>query len=181
MSTTQITQQKIITTTQTTIDFALGICSLGTVLVARNARGICAIFLGDDPDALILTLQKHFSHVYCIEGDQEFDKIVTQIITFIDAPDQILTLPLDIQGTEFKQRVWQALREIPCGATMSYSEIARHMGSPNATRAVANACAANILAVVIPCHRAVRSNGDLSGYRWGIERKAALLRQESKR
>jgi AraC family transcriptional regulator of adaptative response/methylated-DNA-[protein]-cysteine methyltransferase len=163
----------------TTIRFAIGECSLGSILVAQSDRGICAILLGDDPDALAHDLQDRFPHAELIGGDCAFEKRVATVVGFIEAPEIGLDLPLDVRGTAFQQRVWQALREIPAGSTATYSEIAERIGSPHAVRAVAGACAANALAVAIPCHRVVRADGALSGYRWGVERKRALLEREA--
>ncbi|MDF0751094.1 bifunctional DNA-binding transcriptional regulator/O6-methylguanine-DNA methyltransferase Ada [Marinobacter sp. 71-i] len=161
------------------IVFALGECSLGSVLVACSERGVCAILLGDDPDTLIHDLQDQFPEAELDAGGSHFKNWVAQVIGLIDDPALGTDLPLDIRGTAFQQRVWQALREIPVGTTASYTEIAERIGSPAAARAVARACAANPLAVAIPCHRVVRRNGELSGYRWGIERKRALLQREA--
>lgn len=160
------------------IHFAVGQCSLGSILVAQSERGVCAILLGDDPQLLVQDLQRQFSRAELIGGDAQFEKRVAEVVGWIEAPRLGLALPLDIQGTAFQERVWQALREIPEGCTASYSEIAQRIGQPRAVRAVAQACAANPLAVAIPCHRVVRLDGDLSGYRWGIERKRALLARE---
>jgi len=161
------------------IRFAIGECSLGAILVAMTERGLCAILLGDDPEALARDLQDSFPNADLIGGDGEFEKLVAQVVGFVDAPGRGLDLPLDIRGTAFQQRVWQALRDIPAGSTATYSGIAQRIGSPKAVRAVARACAANALAVAIPCHRVVRIDGSLSGYRWGIERKRALLAKEA--
>lgn len=161
------------------IFFAIGICSLGNILVAQSEKGICAITLGDDADILLADLQKQFPYAELVGADTEFEQIIAQVIGFIELPLQPLSLPLDIQGTVFQQKVWKALMEIPFGYTVTYQDIANKIGSPKAYRAVANACAANKLAVAIPCHRVVRQNGDLSGYRWGIERKAKLLQKEA--
>ena len=161
------------------IRFAIGECSLGSILVARSARGVCAIMLGDEPEALARSLQERFPRAELIGGDAEFEELVARVVGFIEAPGLGLDLPLDVQGTAFQQRVWQALREIPVGRTATYSEIAGRIGTPRAVRAVAGACAANALAVAIPCHRVVRTDGSLSGYRWGVERKRALLERES--
>ena len=161
------------------IYFALAICSLGNVLVAQSPMGICAIFLGDDPEQLLQDLQDKFPQAELIGGDAEFEQLIAHVIGFIEAPEIGFNLPLDIRGTAFQQRVWQALRDIPVGKTVSYSEVAEKIGQPKAVRAVASACAANMLAVVIPCHRVVRNDGSLSGYRWGIDRKQALLLKES--
>jgi len=161
------------------IRFAVGECSLGSILVARSEVGVCAILLGDDPDALARDLQDRFPQATLIGGDAEFEQLVAQVVGFVEAPGLGLDLPLDVRGTAFQQRVWQALQEIPAGSTASYTEIASRIGSPKAVRAVAQACAANALAVAIPCHRVVRNDGGLSGYRWGVERKRALLQREA--
>lgn len=163
----------------TRIRFAIGECSLGAILVAMSDRGVCAISLGDDPDALARDLQDRFPQAELIGGDSEFEQLVAKVVGFVEAPALGLDLPLDVQGTAFQQRVWQALREIPAGSTASYAEIARRIGAPKSVRAVAGACAANTLAVAIPCHRVVRNDGALSGYRWGVERKRALLEREA--
>ena len=162
----------------TNIRFAVGECSLGSILVASSDRGVCAISLGDDPDMLVRELQDRFSRSNMIGGDSNFEKLVAKVVGFIEAPMLGLDLPLDIRGTTFQQRVWQALREIPAGTTISYTDIADRIGMPKAVRAVARACGANVLAVAIPCHRVVRSDGSLSGYRWGVERKRVLLKRE---
>jgi AraC family transcriptional regulator, regulatory protein of adaptative response / methylated-DNA-[protein]-cysteine methyltransferase len=161
------------------IRFAVGECSLGSILVARSERGVCAILLGDDPDALARDLQDKFPRATLIGGDAGFEELVAKVVGFVEAPGLGLDLPLDVRGTAFQQRVWQALREIPAGTTVSYAELAGRIGSPKAVRAVAHACAANSLAVAIPCHRVIRNDGGLSGYRWGVERKRALLRREA--
>lgn len=160
------------------IAFAIGQCSLGAILVARSARGVCAISLGDDPDALLGELQDRFPRAELIGGDAGFERLVAQVVGLIEQPNIGHELPLDIRGTAFQQRVWQALRQIPAGETASYAQIAQRIGSPKSVRAVAGACAANTLAVAIPCHRVVRSDGALSGYRWGVERKRELLSRE---
>jgi len=162
-----------------TIRFAVGQCSLGAILVAQSQRGICAILLGDDPDQLLRQLQDKFPKAQLLGGDGEFEKMVAQVVGFVEAPALGLNLPLDVQGTAFQERVWQALREIPPGATVSYAQVAERIGAPKAVRAVAQACGANQLAVAIPCHRVVRRDGDISGYRWGVERKRELLRREA--
>jgi AraC family transcriptional regulator of adaptative response/methylated-DNA-[protein]-cysteine methyltransferase len=164
----------------TEIRFAVGQCSLGAILVAQSERGVCAILLGDDPDALVRDLQDRFPRANLIGGDAECERLVAKVVGFVEAPAVGLDLPLDIRGTAFQQRVWQALQDIPPGSTASYAEIARRIGAPKAVRAVAGACAANALAVAIPCHRAVRNDGALSGYRWGVERKRALLEREAR-
>lgn len=160
--------------------FALGESSLGAILVAASAIGVCAIFLGDDPEKLVQDLQDFFPKAHLLGGDSEFEQMVAKVVAFVEVPAIGLDLPLDVRGTVFQQRVWQALRDIPLGKTMSYTEIAKCIGAPKAVRAVASACAANKLALAIPCHRVVRSDGVLSGYRWGIARKRALLALESK-
>ena len=162
-----------------TIRFAVGECSLGSILVAATARGVCAILLGDDPATLVHELEDRFSRADLVGADREFESLVARIVGFIEAPAPGLDLPLDIRGTTFQRRIWLALRDVPAGATASYSEIADRVGSPNAARAVARACAANPLAVAIPCHRVVRNDGTLGGYRWGVERKRALLAREA--
>jgi AraC family transcriptional regulator of adaptative response/methylated-DNA-[protein]-cysteine methyltransferase len=161
------------------IRFAVGECSLGSILVAQSERGVCAILLGDDPEALVRDLENRFPKATLIGGDAEFEKLVAQVIGFVEAPRLGLNLPLDVRGTAFQQRVWHALRAIPPGTSASYTEIAKWIGSPKSVRAVAQACAANSLAVAIPCHRVVRTDGGLSGYRWGVERKRALLEREA--
>ena len=161
------------------IRFAVGQCGLGAILVAASARGVCAILLGDDPDALVRDLQNRFPLAELVGGDAGFEQLVAQVVGFVEAPQRGLALPLDLRGTAFQHRVWLALREIPAGSTTTYSEIAERIGAPRAVRAVAGACAANPLAVAIPCHRVVRLDGGLAGYRWGVERKRALLEREA--
>jgi AraC family transcriptional regulator of adaptative response/methylated-DNA-[protein]-cysteine methyltransferase len=161
------------------IRFAIGECSLGAILVAQSERGVCAILMGDDPDALARDLQDRFPRADLVGGDAVFEELVAKVVGFVEAPNRGLDLPLDLRGTAFQQRVWQALCEIPAGVTASYTEIAQRIGLPKAVRAVAQACGANALAVAIPCHRVVRNDGGLSGYRWGVERKRALLAREA--
>ena len=161
------------------IAFAIAQTSLGALLVARSARGVCAISLGDDPDALLRELQDRFPRAELVGGDPGFERLVAQVVGLIAQPGIGHDLPLDVRGTAFQQRVWQALRRIPPGQTASYADIAARIGSPKAVRAVAQACAANTLAIAIPCHRVVRSDGALSGYRWGVARKRALLEREA--
>jgi AraC family transcriptional regulator of adaptative response/methylated-DNA-[protein]-cysteine methyltransferase len=161
------------------IRFAVGECSLGSILVAKSERGVCAILIGDDPDALARDLQDRFPHANLIGGDGEFEQLVATVVAFVESPASDFALPLDIRGTAFQQRVWQALNDIPPGSTASYTDIANRIGMPNSVRAVAQACGANALAVAIPCHRVVRNDGGLSGYRWGVERKRALLNREA--
>ena len=165
----------------TAMRFAIGECSLGAILVAASARGVCAILLGDYPDALARDLQDRFPRAEIIGADAGFEQTVARVVASVEAPGLGLDLPLDVRGTAFQQRVWQALRDIPAGETASYAQVAGRIGMPKAARAVAQACAANALAVAIPCHRVVRNDGNLSGYRWGVERKRALLDREAKR
>jgi AraC family transcriptional regulator, regulatory protein of adaptative response / methylated-DNA-[protein]-cysteine methyltransferase len=160
------------------IRFAVGECSLGSILVAATEKGVCAISLGDDPDSLARELQDRFPRANLIGGDAQFERLVAQVVGFVEAPRIGWDLELDIRGTLFQQRVWQALRKIPVGKTASYADIACRLGAPKAVRAVAQACAANKIAVAIPCHRVVRIDGSLSGYRWGVERKRRLLERE---
>jgi AraC family transcriptional regulator of adaptative response/methylated-DNA-[protein]-cysteine methyltransferase len=163
------------------ISFAIGKSSLGDVLVACSDVGICAILLGDDPNELRQELRRRFPRAALTGGEGEFERTVAQVIALVDRPELPHDLPLDIRGTAFQQRVWQALRTIPIGHTASYSQIAALIGTPKAVRAVAAACAANPLAVAVPCHRVVRTDGSLAGYRWGIERKKRLLQCEKAR
>ncbi|VVP96630.1 Bifunctional transcriptional activator/DNA repair enzyme Ada [Pseudomonas fluorescens] len=165
--------------TGATIHFAIGQCSLGAILVAQSERGLCAILLDDEPERLLTQLQDQFPKARLIGGDAGFERLVAEVVGFVEAPALGLDLPLDVQGTAFQERVWQALRGVPPGSRVSYTEIAERIGAPGAVRAVAKACAANRIAVAIPCHRVVRRNGDLSGYRWGVERKRQLLDRET--
>src|SRR5215471_2073 len=160
------------------IRFAVGQCSLGAILVAATDKGVCAIEFDDDPDALVRSLQDRFPNARLVGGDERFEQLVAKVVGFIEAPAQGLDLPLDIRGTAFQQRVWTAIRDIPAGSTASYREIAERIGAPKAVRAVAQACASNDIAVAIPCHRVVRTDGSASGYRWGVARKRALLARE---
>jgi AraC family transcriptional regulator of adaptative response/methylated-DNA-[protein]-cysteine methyltransferase len=160
------------------IRFAIAKTSLGALLVAASDKGVCAILLGDDPDKLLRELQDRFSKARLVGGDAKFEKLVAKVVGLVEHPGKGRDLPLDIRGTAFQQRVWKALAAIPAGATRSYAEIARKIGRPKAVRAVAQACAANQLAVAIPCHRVVKTDGGLSGYRWGVARKEELLRRE---
>ena len=162
------------------IRFAVGECSLGTLLVASSKKGIAAILLGGEPDKLVRELQDRFPKARLIGADREYEALVARVVGFIEAPGQGLDLPLDIRGTAFQQRVWRALQDIPVGRTVSYTELARRIGSPKAVRAEAGACAANNIAVAIPCHRVVRNDGSLSGYAWGVERKRALIAKEAR-
>ncbi|MBC2594468.1 bifunctional DNA-binding transcriptional regulator/O6-methylguanine-DNA methyltransferase Ada [Ruficoccus amylovorans] len=162
-----------------TIRFAVAQCSLGAILVAASARGVCAVSLGDDPDGLVRELQDRFPRAELLGGDREFEQLAARVIALVESPGSGQDLPLDIRGTAFQQRVWQALGQIPAGSTVSYAGLAERIGAAGSARAVAQACAANTLAVVVPCHRVVRTDGSLSGYRWGVERKRRLLERES--
>ncbi|KCB45559.1 bifunctional DNA-binding transcriptional regulator/O6-methylguanine-DNA methyltransferase Ada [Bordetella hinzii] len=161
--------------------FAIGQCSLGAILVAQSERGVCAILLGDDPEPLLQTLQDRFPKAELIGADPAYEGMMATVVGLVEAPGTPVDLPLDVRGTAFQERVWRALTQIAPGETVSYSEIARRIGSPKAVRAVAQACGANMLAVAIPCHRVVRNDGALSGYRWGVARKRELLRREQAR
>lgn len=160
------------------IRFAIGETTFGSILVASSAKGIAAILLGDDPDALARNLQDRFLNATLIGADADYEATVAKVVGFVEAPQVGLNLPLDVRGTAFQQRVWQALQDIPVGRTLSYTDVAERIGAPTATRAVASACAANRLAVAIPCHRVVRNDGGLSGYAWGVERKREILERE---
>jgi AraC family transcriptional regulator of adaptative response/methylated-DNA-[protein]-cysteine methyltransferase len=162
----------------TTIRFAIGESWLGPILVASSEKGVCAILLGEDPEELVRDLQDRFPKAELVGGDEDFERLVATVVGFLENPSSGLDLPLDIRGTAFQQRVWEALRQIPAGSTASYAEIAERIGQPRSVRAVAQACGANHLAVAVPCHRVVRTDGALSGYRWGVERKSRLLRRE---
>lgn len=161
------------------VRFAVGECSLGAVLVAATDRGVCAIELGDDVEQLVRDLQDRFHAAELVGDDDAFAALVAQVVALVDDPEANVELPLDIRGTAFQQQVWAALRAVPPGTTVTYQELAARIGAPSAVRAVAGACAANRLAVAVPCHRVVRADGTPSGYRWGVERKQALLRREA--
>jgi AraC family transcriptional regulator of adaptative response/methylated-DNA-[protein]-cysteine methyltransferase len=161
-----------------TVRFGIGESSLGPILVAASDNGICAVFMDDDAEELVQDVQRRFVDVELIGDDPRFDEWMATVVAYVDNTTTEFELPLDIRGTAFQKRVWQALREIPFGTTINYAELAQAIGAPKSARAVANACGANPLAVLIPCHRVVRTNGDLSGYRWGIERKRTLLERE---
>jgi AraC family transcriptional regulator of adaptative response/methylated-DNA-[protein]-cysteine methyltransferase len=163
-----------------TIRFAVGQTSLGAILVAATEKGVCAIALGDEPAALVRALQDRFPNAALVGADRDFEAVVAKVVGLVEAPGLGADLPLDVRGTAFQERVWQALRAIPAGTTASYADVAKRIGSPAAVRAVARACAANPVAIAIPCHRVVRTDGDLSGYRWGVERKRELLAREAK-
>src|SRR5438094_7997362 len=161
------------------IRFAVGECSLGAILVAATAKGVCAIEFGNDPEMLVRALQDRFPRAQLLGGDKAFERLVAEVVGFVEAPGRGLDLPLDIRGTAFQQRVWKAIRDIRAGSTASYRDLAKRIGAPKAVRAVAQACGANAIAVAIPCHRVVRTDGSISGYRWGVERKRALLEREA--
>jgi AraC family transcriptional regulator of adaptative response/methylated-DNA-[protein]-cysteine methyltransferase len=165
------------------IRFAIGEFSLGLVLVVRNELGVCAILMGDDRGELIRDLHDRFPEANAVGDDEDCEQLIAKVVEFVEMPAMGLDLPLDvkeIKGTAFQRRVWEALREIPVGSTASYTDIANRIGSPRSVRAVAQACGANPLAVAIPCHRVVRGDGALSGYRWGVERKRMLLDREAR-
>ena len=159
--------------------FSVGECWLGSILVAATQNGIAAVLMGDDARALLRDLQDRFPKANLLGGDKAFDKLAAQVLAVVDGSHVSAKLPLDIQGTLFQHKVWSALKSIPAGTTVNYAEIAKQIGDPKAVRAVATACGANPVAVLIPCHRVVRSDGALSGYRWGIVRKRALLDREA--
>ena len=161
------------------IRFAVGQSSLGAILVASSDKGVVSILIGNDPDELVRDLQDRFPNARLVGGDKEYESLVVRVIGFVETPQIGLNLPLDVRGTAFQRRVWRALQDIPAGQTFSYSEVARKIGAPNAVRAVASACAANHIAVAIPCHRVVRNDGALSGYAWGVERKRELVAREA--
>jgi AraC family transcriptional regulator of adaptative response/methylated-DNA-[protein]-cysteine methyltransferase len=161
-----------------TIFFAVGECSHGSLLVAATAKGLCAIELGDSPGALVESFQDRFPNADLRGGDPDFEGLIAQVAAVVDEPWQPLEVPLHVRGTAFQHKLWRALQEIPAGETRTYAQMATQIGNPAAVRAVANACAANRVAVAIPCHRVVRTDGSLSGYRWGVERKRALLLRE---
>lgn len=165
--------------TKQTIQFAGVECSLGAIVVARSERGVCAILLGDTAEGIEKDLVDRFPQAELVRAEAGLKEVVKKVVGFVDAPAAGLDLPLDVRGTAFQRRVWQALQSIPVGATASYTDVAERIGSPQAVRAVAQACGANALAVAIPCHRVVRSDGALSGYRWGVERKRRLLEREA--
>jgi AraC family transcriptional regulator of adaptative response/methylated-DNA-[protein]-cysteine methyltransferase len=162
------------------IRFAVGQTSLGAILVASSRKGVVSILLGNDPDELVRNLQDRFPKAHLIGADRDYESLVAQVVGFIETPEIGLNLPLDLRGTAFQQRVWRALQEIPVGDSLSYSEVARRIGSPKAVRAVAQACATNNIALAIPCHRVVRTDGSPSGYAWGVERKRILLDREAR-
>ena len=164
----------------TDIFFAIGKASLGSILVAQSNKGVCSILIGEDPEALIRDLQDQFPKANLIGDEAGYQELVAKVVGLIEQPGTSLDLPLDIRGTAFQQRVWNALQQIPPGTTATYTEIAKKIGMPKAVRAVAQACGANALAVAIPCHRVIKNDGSLSGYRWGVDRKRALLEREAR-
>ncbi len=166
--------------TNAEIRFAVGQCSLGAILAATSEKGVVAILLGDDPRVLLHEFEDRFPKARLVGGDRQFEEIMAKVVGLVEAPESGFDLPLDTRGTAFQHRVWQALRQIPVGTTATYTEIAERIGMPKAVRAVAAACAANRIAIAIPCHRVVRTDGSLSGYRWGVERKRKLLEREAK-
>jgi AraC family transcriptional regulator, regulatory protein of adaptative response / methylated-DNA-[protein]-cysteine methyltransferase len=161
------------------IFFTIGECSLGSILVAQCARGVCSILIGEDPMRLAQDLRRQFPKANLVARENDQEELVAQVVGLIEKPSAALDLPLDVRGTAFQQLVWDALQRIPAGSTATYADIARQIGMPGAVRAVAQACGANTLAVAIPCHRVIRNDGSLSGYRWGVERKRALLAREA--
>jgi AraC family transcriptional regulator of adaptative response/methylated-DNA-[protein]-cysteine methyltransferase len=163
-----------------TVSFATGTLILGTILVASSGSGVVAILIGDDPDILVRDLRHRLPTAHLVRDDAACRTVVTQVSAFVETPQSGWTLPLDLRGTAFQQRVWQALRGIQAGATATYTDIANRIGAPGAVRAVARACSANPVAVAIPCHRVIRRDGALSGYRWGADRKRALLAREAR-
>lgn len=161
------------------IYFAVGQCSMGSILAAQTGRGVCAILIGDAAEPLVRDLQDRFPNATLVGDDRQYNDVVAKVVALVENPKQGFGLPLDIQGTAFQKRVWDALQQIPPGTTATYAAIASKIGLPKAVRAVAQACGANALAVAIPCHRVIRNDGSLSGYRWGVERKRLLLEKEA--
>jgi AraC family transcriptional regulator, regulatory protein of adaptative response / methylated-DNA-[protein]-cysteine methyltransferase len=160
------------------IDFSTAECVLGRVLVARSEQGLCAILLGDDAEELERDLRARFPHDDLQKSTTELAPLLTDVRIFLEAPRKGLDTPLDLRGSELEQRVWNALREIPSGTTQTYSDVARRLGVAATAKEVGEACAANPLAVAVPCHRVLRKDGTLGGYRWGLRRKRALLERE---
>lgn len=160
------------------IEYGIAPCSLGFVLVARTARGICAVMLGDASDLLVTDLTRRFSQASLAPADPAFHETLHAVVDLIESPARTFDLPLDLHGTIFQQRVWQALRDITPGTTITYGELAARIGAPSSVRAVASACGANPVAVLVPCHRVVGRDGSLTGYRWGVERKRTLIEKE---
>jgi AraC family transcriptional regulator, regulatory protein of adaptative response / methylated-DNA-[protein]-cysteine methyltransferase len=166
-------------TTVDTLSYATGDSGLGRVLVARSISGVCAILIGADDNELVMDLAARFPEAKLVVNEAVVKDELAKVNHFVDKPTEGLDLPLDLRGTPFQRRVWEALRTIPVGTTVTYSELAKSIGAPNAVRAVAGACAANPIALAVPCHRVVGSNGDLTGYHGGVERKRELIKKEA--
>lgn len=169
---------RIVVPVSESIHFAIGISPVGHVLTAESAKGICAVYLGKSPKLMMASLQKQFPDAKCIDGGKGGKNTLSKVIEVIHNPQKNRDFSLDLRGTVFQKQVWQALQQIPTGTTVSYSDIAEKLNNPGAVRAIASACGANNIAVIIPCHRVIRKDGSLSGYRWGVESKLALLRRE---
>jgi AraC family transcriptional regulator, regulatory protein of adaptative response / methylated-DNA-[protein]-cysteine methyltransferase len=169
------------TSTANVIHFGIADSSLGAVAAARSGKGVCAILLADHRRDLLSELRRQFADAELVEDPRGLASTLARVVQAVESPSAHLDLPLDVGGTAFQQRVWRALRKIPAGTTASYADIARRIDAPKSVRAVAQACGANTLALAIPCHRVVRSDGALSGYRWGVARKRALLDREAAR
>jgi AraC family transcriptional regulator of adaptative response/methylated-DNA-[protein]-cysteine methyltransferase len=163
------------------ISYAIADCSLGRVLVAATDRGVSAIYLGDKDEPLAAALRKEYPQADIRRSSEEHSQWVRAIVRHLAGAQPQLDLPTDVVATAFQRRVWEALRSIPFGKTRTYSEVARSLGRPSATRAVARACATNPTSIVVPCHRVIRTDGTLGGYRWGLHRKQLLLEQESRK
>ena len=176
----QMSEKKPEVDTAEVIRFAFADASLGRVLAARSERGVCAVLLGADRGALLEDLGNRFPSAELVEDPFDAGTVAAEVAAFIEHPIRDLDLPLDLRGTPFQQCVWTALRAIPAGTTASYTEIAATIGHPESVRAVAGACGANAVAVIVPCHRALRADGSLSGYRWGLARKKSLLEREAR-
>jgi AraC family transcriptional regulator of adaptative response/methylated-DNA-[protein]-cysteine methyltransferase len=161
-----------------TIRYAVRPCSLGQVLVAATERGICSILFADSAAQAEVELRARFAQAVLLPAEADFEQRLAQVVAYVDRPQGALDLPLDVRGTAFQHQVWQALREIPVGTTATYTQVAQRIGAPRAVRAVAKACADNPVAVAVPCHRVIRGDGALAGYRWGLARKQALLARE---
>jgi AraC family transcriptional regulator of adaptative response/methylated-DNA-[protein]-cysteine methyltransferase len=169
---------RVVAPTTESIYFAIGISHAGHVLVAESASGICALYLGKSPKEMMASLQHQFSDAKCMDGGNGVKNTLSKVIEKIHNPQKNIDFKLDQRGTAFQQQVWQALCDIPTGTTVCYSDIAEKLQNPGAVRAIASACGANNIAVIVPCHRVIRKDGSLSGYRWGVEIKQALLRRE---
>jgi AraC family transcriptional regulator of adaptative response/methylated-DNA-[protein]-cysteine methyltransferase len=166
-------------TTVDTLSHAAGDSAFGRVLVARSISGVCAILIGADDNELVTDLAARFPEAKLVVNEAVVQDDLAKVTRFVDKPTEGLDLPLDLRGTPFQRRVWEALRTIPVGTTVTYSELANSIGAPNAVRAVAGACAANPIALAVPCHRVVGNDGDLTGYYWGVERKRELIKKEA--